>query len=123
MNTVSLLTAAILTVGTSAWSFFEAKACECLCETKVDVGVLSVLRSQLARCGPEQLVRSECPEEDTGTALQQRLVDLVFFVPIVFACGYLFATRRSCRFTSNSLIQAGSESGGSQPAELAIGDV
>ena len=122
MNTISLLTTVILVCGSSAWSLFGAKACECHCETEVDEGVLSLLRSQLARCGPEQLVRADCPEIDTGTALQQRFVDLAFFVPIAFACGYLYGTRHSYRFISKSVFQIGVEKSGSQPAELAIED-
>ena len=107
----------------SAWSLFGAKACQCNCETKVDEGVLSLLRSQLARCGPEQLVRADCPEKDTGTALQQRLADLLFFVPVAFACGYLFGTRHSYQFTLNSIIQTGGESEAPRTDDLAIEDV
>ena len=123
MNALSISAAVIVACGSSAWSLFGGKSCQRHCESKVDQGVLSLLRSQLARCGPEQLVRPDCPAGDTGSTFLQRLVDLLFFVPVAFACGYLFGTRRSYQFTSNSIIQSGGESGPQEPGGVAIEDV
>ena len=123
MNPISFSAAIFVACASSAWSLFGGKACQCHCESKVDEGVLSLLRSQLARCGPEQLVTPDCPAGDSGDTFVRRLVDLIFVAPIAFTCGYLFGTRHSYQFTSNSIFQRGGESESQAPAGAALEDV